>query len=562
MAKDKKRNLDEKEKNMTMFYYEIIGSIIILLTVTSLGKLGKVGVIFTTIFKVLFGDWYWSIILLVLFIGLYLLFIHEKFNYKNTKFISIIFLLITILLLSHFSIHKYIIESEDNYISSTIDIYKSFINTKVASSLGGGIMGAILFYLIYYLLGNIGVIIFALVLFLLSISLFFNLSLIDIFKIFLKGGKSVRVKLSNFNKFFKYEIGTNKISKKKYITLKELSYIDNELNEKKKEDEVNNRNKLIIEELNSLGIIISHFNVIKSYYLSTYYYDIGSIDLIKVIKYLKYRIGKEILYYYHNNQLVLQITNDNLTYLSLKELVQYNDSLNDKIALGIDYNNKLILCDINEEPLLLLIGDINVGINTFLESFIYTLLLKENEDFYHFLVYNNVNDISKSISEKFNFIKQTNDILNFFEEVNKNINERLGLLNKNNVINYQDLIKKEMNSDEVISLKKGIFIINDLYNEYKNIKLFENKMLYYSQICKKVGISLIYIVRNENNLNNTIYNLFDNKIWFHTSKNICEKIAVNKNDFVNNASVLMNKGDCLFIGKKQKKRMVTPITIK
>lgn len=136
------------------------------------------------------------------------------------------------------------------------------------------------------------------------------------------------------------------------------------------------------------------------------------------------------------------------------------------------------------------------------------------------------------------------------------------MLNKNNVINYQDLIKKEMNSDEVISLKKGIFIINDLYNEYKNIKLFENKMLYYSQICKKVGISLIYIVRNENNLNNTIYNLFDNKIWFHTSKNICEKIAVNKNDFVNNASVLMNKGDCLFIGKKQKKRMVTPITIK
>lgn len=562
MAKEKKRNVEEKDKNMTMFYYEIIGAIVIILTVTTLGKLGKVGVIFTTIFKVLFGDWYWAIILLILFIGLYLLFIHEKFNYKNTKFISIIFLLITIILLSHFSIHKYIIENEDNYISNTIDIYKSYINTKVASSLGGGIIGAILFYIIYYLLGNIGVIIFSFILFLLAISLFFNLSLIDMFKVFMKGGKNVKNKLSNFNKFFKYEIGTSKTSKKKFINLKELSYIDNELNEKRKEDEVNNRNKLIIEELNNQGIIVSHFNVISSYYVSTYYYDIGNIDLIKIIKYLKYRIGKEILYYYHNNQLVLQITNDNLTFLSLKELIQNNDSIDNRVAFGIDYNNKLILSDINEEPLLLLLGDSNVGINTFIESFIYTLLLRESVDFYHFLVYNNVNDISKSISEKFNFIKQSNDILSFFDEVNKNINERLSILNKNNVINYQELIKKEMNSDDVISLKKGIFIINDLYNEYKNIKLFENKMLYFSQVCKKVGITLIYVVRKENNINSTIYNLFDNKIWFHTSKQICEKISINRNDFINNASVLMNKGDCLYVGKKSKKRMITPITIK
>ena len=63
MAKEKKRLIEEKEQQATMFYYEIVGSFAIILSITILGKLGKIGNIFTIFFKVSFGDWYWLFVL-------------------------------------------------------------------------------------------------------------------------------------------------------------------------------------------------------------------------------------------------------------------------------------------------------------------------------------------------------------------------------------------------------------------------------------------------------------------------------------------------------------------
>ena len=55
MPKEKKKAFDEKQERSTMFYYEIIGSVIIILSITTLGKLGKVGIVLTTLLKVTFG---------------------------------------------------------------------------------------------------------------------------------------------------------------------------------------------------------------------------------------------------------------------------------------------------------------------------------------------------------------------------------------------------------------------------------------------------------------------------------------------------------------------------
>ena len=271
MAKEKKRLVDEKEKSVTMFYYEIIGSIIIILTITTLGKLGRVGDILTTLFKVLFGDWFWAVLLLILFIGFYYLFVHEKFEFKNTRFIGITFLLFTILVISHFSVHKYIESLDQSYISATIDVYKVFINTGRVSSLGGGVIGAFLFYLSFYLLGNIGVIILSIILTILSLSLFFNKPLIDILKSFVKGGKKIKDKILSFNKFFKYEVGSSKKINinTKSISLKHLRYSDNDINQRKKEDEINQIDEIIKESFDKNNIKINDTKINMSYYCTT-----------------------------------------------------------------------------------------------------------------------------------------------------------------------------------------------------------------------------------------------------------------------------------------------------
>jgi len=182
MPKEKKRLIDETNEKATLFYYEIIGTVILLLSFVSLGKLGKVGSILTTIFKILFGDWYFLFIIYLLFLGVYYLFIHEPFNYKGHRFIGFIFLSIIIILFSHFSIHNYIISTGENYISSTFSIYKNYINTGVSNNLGGGMIGALLFYIINLLMGNIGVILIGIFLAVLSLSLIFKTPFFDIFK--------------------------------------------------------------------------------------------------------------------------------------------------------------------------------------------------------------------------------------------------------------------------------------------------------------------------------------------------------------------------------------------
>ena len=70
MPKEKKKAFDEKQERSTMFYYEIIGSVIIILSITTLGKLGKVGKVLTTLLKVTFGDWYFIALLFLLFLGI------------------------------------------------------------------------------------------------------------------------------------------------------------------------------------------------------------------------------------------------------------------------------------------------------------------------------------------------------------------------------------------------------------------------------------------------------------------------------------------------------------
>ena len=203
MSKEKKRSVDENEKKETLFYYEIIGVIIIIFSITILGKFGKIGNFFTTFFKCCFGNWYWLFLLFFLFLGIYNLFLHRKFDFKSSRFIGFIFIGVGILMFAHFPLHNYAISDNGNYFSKTWEIYSNYMNNGGRSDLGGGIVGSILFYAIYYLFGVYGVILIAILIILLGFSLIINKSILDIFKFFTHKAKNVGDYSRSFANFFK-----------------------------------------------------------------------------------------------------------------------------------------------------------------------------------------------------------------------------------------------------------------------------------------------------------------------------------------------------------------------
>mgnify|MGYP006900524313 CR=1 FL=1 len=66
MAKEKTQNVGTKE-NERLFHYEILGIILLILSMLAIAKMGLIGKYLMLTVKVLFGDWYFLIFLLMFF---------------------------------------------------------------------------------------------------------------------------------------------------------------------------------------------------------------------------------------------------------------------------------------------------------------------------------------------------------------------------------------------------------------------------------------------------------------------------------------------------------------
>ena len=64
MAKEKTQNVGTKE-NERLFHYEILGIILLILSMLAIAKMGLIGKYLMLTVKVLFGDWYFLIFLLM-----------------------------------------------------------------------------------------------------------------------------------------------------------------------------------------------------------------------------------------------------------------------------------------------------------------------------------------------------------------------------------------------------------------------------------------------------------------------------------------------------------------
>lgn len=189
MAKKKKTS---KKQEKTEFNYspELIGIILILMGIVGLGKFGIVGTVIKKFAMFLVGEWWFTILFLLLFLGLYMIIKRKLPNFFNSKLLGVYIIIIVVLVTAHFGfINNY---NPDDIISSTINNYQSRIGTMSENSsmltsgqksinIGGGVIGAGCSYVLANLFGKIGTIVVLAALTILAIVMLFDVNLGDVF---------------------------------------------------------------------------------------------------------------------------------------------------------------------------------------------------------------------------------------------------------------------------------------------------------------------------------------------------------------------------------------------
>ncbi|MDD4077606.1 MAG: hypothetical protein PHT03_06495 [Bacilli bacterium] len=568
MAKEKKRSVDEKEKEETLFYYELVGVICIIIAITILGRLGKIGFFLAVFFKVLFGDWYWIFIVFLLFYGFVSLLRHKSFNFKNPRFIGCVFVCFSLLIFAHFPIHNLIQGKSRDYFSETWALYRLYINTNSEMYLGGGMLGAVMFYIVYYMIGTIGVVMAGAFILMLGFSLIIDMPIVDIFKNFGRRVKDVSRLGKSFSRFFKYDIGRrgqtpekkNIFSKSQQLPLKILEEYQNVMNYNFQEKLAYETRSLIHSVYNNLHIEYRDLDLTVSYKVTTYKFTVFTdFDATKLVERLNNVIEEDILIAQDGSNLMLQIVNKYPQILTMRELLMKQSSLHNNyiLPLGLTYENKLCELDVSQNGHLLLIGSEKAGIRNFINYYIFALFVKENLSIYEMEIY----DPKKELFILHDIIptRTDEDVNEYLNGVVAEIDEKLETINQGGVSSLDEFNKKlDIENSSALRMKRKFIIINRLDCDKETYSYFENKLMYIIQLGEKAGITVVYVLRDVLYVTSIILSLFANKLVFKVDNNFFSQKIIN-ND---NATFLQAAGDCFFLSQIKARRIQTALVSK
>ncbi|NBI27423.1 FtsK/SpoIIIE family DNA translocase [Chengkuizengella marina] len=213
------RKRKKKKSIKVNMKYEIYGIILIILSVISLaGKesisgIGAVGHAFSYIFYFLFGTLYYILPVILIYIGLYVMVKREwpfSWSYKKTGILLIIFGFLIYFQMDLLSK----MEPEGKY--ESVDIltipYKNFTENLFAAenveafkiSLGGGMVGAFLYAILYLLFDNLGSQLIMITLFIIGIMCLTGMSFVEMLRKLKK--KAERMKIPFKSKYKKFSL--------------------------------------------------------------------------------------------------------------------------------------------------------------------------------------------------------------------------------------------------------------------------------------------------------------------------------------------------------------------
>lgn len=179
MAKNKKRKEEKKKSNG--YQTELIGVLLVILSIIGFGAYGPVGRMVKAFGIFLCGTWYFIFLLSLMAIGIYMMIKRQSVKFYTTKLIGLYILIISILMLSH---TKYLEENGLKGMEILSETVNNFLaSTKVvADAQGGGIIGGLFSLLFVKLVDLKGTKIIIIAFFVCGIFLFTGMSVFDIIK--------------------------------------------------------------------------------------------------------------------------------------------------------------------------------------------------------------------------------------------------------------------------------------------------------------------------------------------------------------------------------------------
>lgn len=469
MAKEKVSETEIKNKEF-IFIYEIIGVILVLFSLISVFRLGFLGKYGMLTFRLLFGDWYFLFIGLMAFLGLYFLFMHQRFLFNSIRYLGVILIVLSLIILSHFSMHNFVIQYESNPFTTTISLYLDYFkNARNDMMGGGGIVGCLLFYLLFFLLSKIGTIIVCIFLIFLGIVFLTKRTIIDFFRLIKRlfskcfGGafslsKKIKEKIKVMNNDYIVETVEVKKIKKKYIAKDSINQ-DEEYNEaialESKIKNVLNYLNIFYQDLTF--IVCLHITV---YFISTLQvvnYDVLKISLNKIIK-RNYLIRFDEV----NHMIIIEVNNNNVYDLSFNEALKKVKKLDNLLLIGKDDRNEYVLIDSS----MLIISNNNYLYHRYLASLIVLPLFYDSVNNYEIIIV----DLNQNLKKLSNIVSKYYDMLDDLEDIKKELDEDLKILQNSgysNINDYNKNRKKELIKNKYIYINGVENIINNFeYNKY------------------------------------------------------------------------------------------------
>ena len=157
MSKTRKRGRKKKKG----YSIEILGIIIIFISVLAIGEFGFVGEFFANVIRVFVGDTYQLLAVFASLLGLHYLFRGKGPKFKKQRLIGSIFLFVALLVWLHQRVFAPIMEADVNIVYATWrNLLNLFSRTTTTQDIGGGMIGAFLYAISYFLFANIGTYIF------------------------------------------------------------------------------------------------------------------------------------------------------------------------------------------------------------------------------------------------------------------------------------------------------------------------------------------------------------------------------------------------------------------
>lgn len=187
MAKRKRRNNRSKKRESKTLYFEIIGILLIALSVIAIVKGEKLFTL-TLPFYYFLGEWYMAGILGVVVLGGYMMIKREWPNFAKVQLIGIYIIFGCILLLNHVQFVD-LKQANNTMVGQSIlenthsefvqNLQKNKLNEKI-DDLGGGMLGAVLVTVTYFLFDSLGAKILSFFLVLIGIILITGKSIGDV----------------------------------------------------------------------------------------------------------------------------------------------------------------------------------------------------------------------------------------------------------------------------------------------------------------------------------------------------------------------------------------------